>query len=87
MDSLVAEREHLLLERLSGFGMHDIIDDDVGALFGEFHNDGETDTAIASGDDGCFSFECHRARYSLRLEACRQSKSGHINSRSKDTGA
>ena len=72
MDGLVTEGEHLLLEGRCGFRMDDIIDNNVRALLGEFENDGEADAAVASSDDGCFSFECHRSAHTLPLKACGQ---------------
>ena len=58
-DGLVTKREDLFLEVFGGFRMHDIVDDDVGSLLGEFEDDRETDAAVSAGDDGCFSFEVH----------------------------
>ncbi len=58
-DGLIAKGEDLFLEVFGGFRMHDIVDDDVGSLLGEFEDDRETDAAVSAGDDGCFSFEVH----------------------------
>src|SRR5215469_4472504 len=51
-DGLIAELDELLLERISGFGMNDIVNDDSCSLPGEFENNGFADPAVASSDDG-----------------------------------
>ena len=58
-DRLVSQRADLFLQRLGRFGMRDVVDDDVGALLGELQHDGQTDAAVAAGDDGDFAFQVH----------------------------
>jgi len=36
--------------------MRDVINDDVCPLFGQLQNDGHADAAIATGNDGDFTF-------------------------------
>ena len=50
--NLAAELADLLFERLSRLRMKQVVDDDAGALPGQFENDRLTDPAIAAGDDG-----------------------------------
>ena len=59
-DGAISELQDLLVERFGGFRMHDVIDNDIGALPGEFQHDGHADSAIATGDDGDFVFKVHR---------------------------
>ncbi len=86
MDGFVAEGKHLLLESHCGFGVNNIVDHNVCTLFGEFQNDRETDAAVPSGDDSCFSLECHKSKNTLPFEACRQSKIGHYDSAQSKRG-
>jgi hypothetical protein len=45
--------------RIGRFGMSHVVDDDVRALPCQFEDDGEADSAVASGDDGDLAFEIH----------------------------
>jgi hypothetical protein len=55
-DNAVAEGMDLFFQGFSGFGVGDVIDDDVCALAREFEGDGQADAAIATGHDGDFIF-------------------------------
>ncbi len=51
-DRLVTESGNLLLDRLGGLGMNDIVDHDAGTVPCQFENDCLADPAIAAGDYG-----------------------------------
>ena len=55
-DGLVAEGRYLLLQSFRRLGMRDVINDDVGALFGQLQHDGLADAAVAAGNNSNFTF-------------------------------
>ena len=56
---LIAERRDLFHQRVGRFGMGDIVDDDVGALFRQLQDDRQSNAAVAASDDGDFSLQIH----------------------------
>ena len=63
---LVAEVTDLLLERLGGFRIGHVVDDDGGALGGQGKHHRLADTGVPAGDDGHFSLECHSSSFPRR---------------------
>ena len=58
-DRLVAEGDDLLLEVLGRLLVRHVVDDDVGPGRGETERHRLADAAVASGDDGHLSVQCH----------------------------
>jgi hypothetical protein len=54
-DDLIAQRRDLLLQRFGRLWMRNIVDDDTRALFRQFEDNRQADSAV-SGDDGYFAF-------------------------------
>ena len=55
-DGLTAQRRDLLLQRFGRLGMRNIVDDGTRALFRQFEDDRQADSAVSPGDDGYFAF-------------------------------